>query len=572
MKNRIDKLVLILFVLAMCFLMTVSAKAETGNSYFFRADYAGGTIELPKIKVTPVGNVVIQSYEKTIFNKTVNHGIRVSYSDGQKLSITTEMQGVLLLYYARAWDSSSSANDANDLKLSGQSQSVAHYCGEEGKINYGIKYFTISGAGDFTLSTSSTCRVYGFVFMPGNVAAYDVKGKGNLDLIGGCCDSHETMVKSGIYGTHYLEGWYKDEACTQKITQGGFPDGPTVIFANWVRCVWDFAGVSSTGEYDGMTIVASNVGDSHNYALNSSGFQIYKPSTDDNLYLRFVPQYDGELTVSFKSTNGQGNKNTCVLGTSIQSADVLSCGETSSQEDISTLQVILKKGITYYVYTTTGGVWISKLKYVAAASSAEESEDRVTLTTTANMQGWRAFYEKERSYTLDEQSYAYLIVDPGNNGVLELSGKLGHSVPADCPVLLHNANQQADGTYKISMTPDKEKITYNGNDNLLCVTEKNANVEAFRLGYRSEGGITFYPWKSENADANIVYIEKSNHQDMSKLSFDIVEDNSGKTSSVNMDFPCPDYNEDKIFNVNGQRLAVLQKGLNIINGKKVIVR
>ena len=53
MKNKVDKIVVLLFIVTMCFLMTISAHAETENSYFLTSASLPSKIELNGVTLTP---------------------------------------------------------------------------------------------------------------------------------------------------------------------------------------------------------------------------------------------------------------------------------------------------------------------------------------------------------------------------------------------------------------------------------------------------------------------------------------------------------------------------------------
>ena len=161
-----------------------------------------------------------------------------------------------------------------------------------------------------------------------------------------------------------------------------------------------------------------------------------------------------------------------------------------------------------------------------------------------------------------------MVVDSENNGEVKFCNKTGNKVPKDCAVVLHTDALHKDGTYLITMTKDATPYEYEGNDNLLSASVTGTPVDAYRLGYRAgEGnGIAFYPWKADTPSAGVVYLDLSNIN-TAKIAFEIEESTTGVVSIRD--------NHDKgdnIFNINGQRLEVPQKGFNIINGKKVIVK
>ena len=232
-----------------------------------------------------------------------------------------------------------------------------------------------------------------------------------------------------------------------------------------------------------------------------------------------------------------------------------------------TLQAKMKAGVTYYIFNVNGGIKIDKIQYQISAASAVDDGDNVTLTTTANMQGWRPFYDAYNSYTVDNNTNVYVVVEKDGEDAVKLANRTGEKVPVNCPVILHTNNVQEDGTYLITMTKDATPYEYGGNDNLLSASVPGTPVNAYRLGYRAgEGnGVAFYSWSADTPSAGIVYLDLSN-SNTAKIELEIENSATGITSVRN------NHNEeDFIFNINGQRLNAPKKGFNIINGKKVIV-
>lgn len=573
----------------MFFLMVVSAHAD--NRYFFTSQSMPSSIPLDGVTITPTNtNGQITSNQKTIFNMEVSHFARVreDQNNATEFTIEAKKDGILLVYYTRSWSSSEgpAVNDNDDLNIDGNN-GFAEYCDKLNSPILGVKYFILRAGMPYTMTEKGyTCGVYGFVYMPGNVAAYNPRGNIGCELFGQCCDNYANLSIIREDGWHF-EGWYKDEACTEAVIKSETIDEPTVLFASLSRCVWDFADCGAmelnsnkTFEYDGITLYGSETGE-RDYAFISDNqcLYLFQQGSENYDHIKFIPKYDGELTVTYKSTNENVNNRICAVGTEVvtgsnidvlkENSKVVACGYAGTGT-WSTLQVKLKAGVTYYIYqATTGGIAISNMKYMASASSAVVSGDNVSLTTTANMQGWRAFYDNEYSYTVDDNTKVYMVVDSENNGDVKFCNKTGNKVPKKCAVVLHTDALQSDGTYLITMTRDETPYVYEGTDNLLRHSNEGEEINAYRLGYRSgeENGVAFYSWSTPNASAGIVYLYQPNNNGNAKIAFEIEESATAVTLVQNEQEKC-----DFVFNLNGQRLAAPRKGFNIINGKKYIVR
>ena len=204
--------------------MSISAHAETSNRYFFTSASLPSVIKLDDMTITPT-NVYgqVNPSSQKIFNENVSYYVRVresqSTTTATKFTIDARRKGVLLVYYTRSYDGSEPiANDGGDLSIVGM-DGVVECCDTADFTCTAVKYYVLN-AGTYTITAiDKTCGVYGFVYMPGNVAAYDVKGKGDVNLVGQFCTDYTNLPnlkeKKWIFN-----GWYKDQACTEKIIEG----------------------------------------------------------------------------------------------------------------------------------------------------------------------------------------------------------------------------------------------------------------------------------------------------------------------------------------------------------------
>lgn len=589
MKNKIDKIVVLLFILAMFFIMSISAHAETGNRYFFNSTSLPSEIKMDGLTITPTNsNAWVVSKPANVFDKDVNYYVRVwsgSNADDTdtQLEIKTDREGVLLVYYVRQWVKGSTVNDVRDLNII-DNNGFAEYTQTQASLVEGVKYFILEADKTYTMTANYRGGVYGFVYMPGNVAAYNVKGKGDFSLIGQSCTDYTNLPNLKEKKWRF-EGWYKDQACTEKVDEGAEITEPTILFARWTRYFWDFEEYSGIVQldykilslnYDGLLIMGSDVNDGSYTCITDQYLGLYTMSTTETNCVVFTPEYDGEMTVTYSSTSSQGVSRYCAIGTNVVNninalngnPSVVAYGVVDNPEVWKTLQAKLKAGVTYYIFNVDGGIKIDKMQYQASAASAVVDGNNVSLTVAANMQGWRPFYDANNSYTVDNNTNVYMVVEKENdeNAVI-LGNRTGNKVPMGSPVILRSNAVQEDGTYLITMTKDVTPYEYEGNDNLLSASVPGTPVNAYRLGYRAgEGnGVAFYSWSADTPSAGIVYLDLSNIN-TAKIELEIENSATGITSVRNKH-----NEEDEIFNINGQRLNAPKKGFNIINGKKVIV-
>lgn len=588
MKKQISRIIVLLFVLTMCLLMSISAHAETSDRYFFGSTMPS-FIRLDGMTITPTNvNGGVTYNPRTIFNEDVEYFARVNSSktDETEFTIQAQTKGVLLVYYARSYDDEPVANEKKDLNIVDKAGYVEIY--EKTTTNtFGMKYFVLE-AGTYTMTAeNATCGVYGFVYMPGNVAAYGVKGKGDANLIGQFCTDYSNLPNLSEKNWRF-DGWYKDEAYTEKVNEKDAITEPTILFARWTRTIWDFKEYSDSGidvdaesdeaksiNYDGILIKGSVKSDGTSYTRFSNHYLcLFSTSTTDKNCVVYTPEFDGEMIVTYASSGNEEDR-ICAIGTDVVSnrsalddnPNVIAYGVSNIREVKKTLHAKLKAGVKYYIFNVIGGIQIDKIQYQISAASPVVDGDNISLTVAAYMQGWRPFYDADNSYTVDDNTKVFMAVEREGEGAVKLTNITGRKVPKGSAVILHTDAVLEDGTYQITMTKDASPYVYEGNDNLLSASVTGTPVNAYRLGYLAgEGnGVAFYSWKADAPSAGVVYLDLTD-SNAAKIGFDIDENTTGIVSVRDRN------NEEKaFFNLNGQRLDNPRKGFNIINGKKVIV-
>jgi len=108
-----------------------------------------------------------------------------------------------------------------------------------------------------------------------------------------------------------------------------------------------------------------------------------------------------------------------------------------------------------------------------------------------------------------------------------------------------------------------------GCENLTSITDlaKKRQELHSMFGYVNGGIVTLHVLpgcKAEYENWNYDYIERFNEK-----YFKVVED---ATTSIDVVEGTPTISSDKIFSISGQQLNKIKKGVNIINGKKIIIK
>ena len=198
----------------------------------------------------------------------------------------------------------------------------------------------------------------------------------------------------------------------------------------------------------------------------------------------------------------------------------------------------------------------------------DNGDNTITLTTSDNMDGWRAFYDASQDYELDEDTKAYVVTaKSGTEGEVELTKLAVTAIPHGEAVIL----KTSAANHQMVLT-ETTGVTSLGT-NLLAVTNGTDNVDGYRLGYGEISGsntVGFFKYTTTTAPAaGIVYIDKSN--------VNVAAGARGLTISCDDDATAietvkSEKANNEYFNLAGQRVANPTKGLYIVNGRKVVVK
>lgn len=197
---------------------------------------------------------------------------------------------------------------------------------------------------------------------------------------------------------------------------------------------------------------------------------------------------------------------------------------------------------------------------------------RFVLNVTIGSRGYSTLYYSKYNFTVPTGVTATTYKLGDGYGKLEESRVYseGDVIPAGEAVVLHgNA-----GTYKFypvkttSNTPDTENIL-RGTDVEEFTT---GGTEYFALSYNSTKGVVGFYWMNSTGaafknGAHKAYLPLSGASGVKGFDFD--GDDATGISNVNDNLNLTD---GPIFNLAGQRVGKMQKGINIVNGKKIMVK
>ncbi|MBQ5938073.1 MAG: hypothetical protein IJL50_09575 [Bacteroidaceae bacterium] len=195
---------------------------------------------------------------------------------------------------------------------------------------------------------------------------------------------------------------------------------------------------------------------------------------------------------------------------------------------------------------------------------------RFVLNVTINSRGYSTLYYSRCNFKVPSGVTATTYKLGDGYGKLEESRVYseGDVIPAGEPVVL----QGAAGTYKFY--PVKNTLNVPDPNNILLGTdgaEQTASGydEYFILSYNSTKGVVGFYWKNSDGSgftngAHKAYLALGGASGVK--GFDLDGDEATGISDVDANVNA----NGPIFNLAGQRVGKMQKGINIVNGKKIL--
>ena len=336
--------------------------------------------------------------------------------------------------------------------------------------------------------------------------------------------------------------------------------------------IWAGGSRSNLTALDGVT--GNSLGDYADNAANRP-YLVQLNAVGDYIQIRTNTQ-PGIVNVGVKMLGGNGTSKIIIQESSDGSefTNVQELTISGSQNDVVNLVTTNAfKSTSRYVriyksvHNTGGNIGVGPINIALPGdpSIPVVSGTTVTLTTTANMDGWRAFYDATQDYTLDANTKAYVAAKSGTAGEVELTKLDVTAIPHGEAVILKTSALD----HKMVLTKTTGAASLGAN---VLAYAASAAVDGYRLGFKDGTGVAFYKYTATAPASGVVYIDK-----------DDVNTGSGArdflTFGFGDDIETTGVNEVKIqkidgqyFNLAGQRVAQPTKGLYIVNGKKVIIK
>lgn len=326
---------------------------------------------------------------------------------------------------------------------------------------------------------------------------------------------------------------------------------------------------------------------------NGSGTQYYTASMTSAT--NWLEDTESETTLYAKWTANQYTVSFNARGGSPSPGDIT----VTYDAEYGTLSTPTRYGFTFDGWYTgeTDGTQVE-------SSTIVQITDNQTLyahwnTTTIDIEAYsaetalgfnyfRTFYDSQVAYILPSGVTAYKGQIDGEHFVLtkiDVKDEENNNViPMDVAVILRMNPNEAVGTpipgdpYNIktkliTLTTSEYATEFDNTNNELIgsdVVIAEALANSYILSYGSKG-LGFYEWATHELEAHKAYVIKSPSNPAKALIFRFEDDVTGFNRDGITNIPSDD-SEVIIHNLNGIRLSKPQKGVNIINGRKVWVK
>ncbi|MBO7120678.1 MAG: hypothetical protein J6W03_10220 [Bacteroidaceae bacterium] len=224
-----------------------------------------------------------------------------------------------------------------------------------------------------------------------------------------------------------------------------------------------------------------------------------------------------------------------------------------------------------YANTNSNGntvvTWVYTSGTADGSAWALEPTARVTLNAVGD-KSYATFYF-DRDVQTDANTKAYYITTTSNNyaHLTEVDNE-GQNIPARTAVVLINDEKASSAKFNVTSgllsVVDAETNLLKGTLTSMSLDLSDA-TPYYSMG-RLNGEIGFYKFTDGTITlgANKAYLEVPTSSGIKGFIFDLDDDPTGINDLKDLN--------DVIFNISGQRLSKPQRGVNIINGKKVLIK
>lgn len=289
---------------------------------------------------------------------------------------------------------------------------------------------------------------------------------------------------------------------------------------------------------------------------NTSGAWEYGKKVGYNMPLEANTVYLLEFKYRSHETNSNNNLTASVLN---DSNEGLSATAVGANKTIT----FVKKSLTFktgaagdYVLSLLqdGNTWVTDV-YLTKVPA-------IVKTSSANLQGYKTFYNADVNYEVDANTTIYKAAAPNTGYVTLTEVNADRIIPAGTPVILKTSNTT---DYKMTLTPTATASENVFDGNVLQVADETGTIDgAYILAYKNPN-FGFFQYTG-SLDAGDIYLTAPASSAKGRLIITIDGEATGieAVETVEADDNAPAYN------VAGQPVTKDYKGIVIKNGKKYL--
>ena len=372
-------------------------------------------------------------------------------------------------------------------------------------------------------------------------------------------DDGETMrsAENGmitVYGGSKLSAYASaegyNESATAQITVPIMP----VFREEWKI---DFIGIASTSYMDDKLGDFYLLKDDHADAVVNQNFGVSSPEGNNRFFI-----HNGGLYAFYS-----GSRNIAVNANQGQYVRIALNGNVNSVSGMKPTG--LNYGNCYIYQVETSGICTINVPRYTVILSVEvlTSLDNPTITKTITDAGWATFcspYALDFSSPITNLTQAYYVTGVKANGTTLTLLPITGEVPAQTGILL-----QGNGDCKIPILSGSDAST-NGNLLVGVLEETDVEESAVYVLMQEQSGIGFYRNNNKfTIGAQTAYLPA----DMIGAGARFYNFFDGGTTSFGASIiNCENVNGERMYNLNGQRIAAPKKGVYIKEGRKIIIK
>ena len=301
--------------------------------------------------------------------------------------------------------------------------------------------------------------------------------------------------------------------------------------------------------------------------------------------------YGADQCAKFGTGKNQGTATTPALGITGNAILTFKAAAWNAKDETTTLNLSASAGVTLdkssvtlvkgewteYSVKVTGLTGTSTITFAAANTSNNRfflDEVKVVAiigTVAVSESGYATYYNSTYDYKLPEGLTGYTAINPSAGKItLKPEYEAGDVVPAGEALVLKGAEGSYDLVYNASATSPIAENLLKGTDAAAATT---GGDKYYKLSYDSDGNNLGFYWATADGaaftnGAHKAYLALTDAQASSVKGFRLDFDEATGITELTEKTE----GTEGIYNLNGQRLNGVQKGINIVNGKKVLVK